>query len=285
MNENLIVGATGVLGRQVFSQLKEKTEDVRGISNSESGKDLNLVDLNHPTDFAPMIAEYNYYLAQSRRYRDYPDGISDLANINILRPLELAQLAFSNNRRFLYTSTGSVYTTSLYPLYEDSELVSPNQLNPYIASKLFAEQSILKNFPDSLLIRPFYIFGSGAKGSLFTNLATSIYEKKPITLEGSKDGLLINPIPSKDAATILIKLMKAKYSGVFNIAGQQSISIREIAEIMGSAIGNAPVFTLIPGEAKKFLGAIQKLEEKVDFEYSNLEEEIREFAEDFINSL
>ena len=76
---------------------------------------------------------------------------------------------------------------------------------------------------------------------LLPRLVDNIRAGVPITLQG-QDGIRINPIHVSDAALALESCLQLTGSHTFNIAGNEILTMREIAETIGRAVGREPVF-------------------------------------------
>ena len=86
----------------------------------------------------PQGIEAVFYLAQSPRYRDFPQAADDLFGVNTYGAVKAAEAALAAGAGLLcYASTGNVYQPSLAPLAESCPL---DRENPYALSKLAAEE-------------------------------------------------------------------------------------------------------------------------------------------------
>ena len=146
MKNILIVGSNGLLGRSLSFQLS-KNYTVFGISrekidvNEKSDdiiihlqKDLSSFNFN----LFPENIDVLYYLAQSNKFRDFPDGVSDMLKVNIHAPLKIADWAVKKGvKKFIYASSGGVYRKPDKPVKEFFD--NANERNGfYLDSKLSA---------------------------------------------------------------------------------------------------------------------------------------------------
>lgn len=178
------------------------------------------------------------YAAQSRRYKEFPAGISELTYINTVLPIQFSEICSELSIPFVFCSTGSVYRSSMDVLNEDSELISENSLTPYVASKLFTDLTLINKLDKQqlLIFRPFFIYGKGAKSpALFPTLVNMVRNNLEIKLIGV-GGLELNPISSLDAARAICFLLKYGKTGVFNLAGLETVTIRKIATIISGEL-------------------------------------------------
>ena len=247
----LIIGSTGCLGQSMQkllsaagiqldfsfeSQFKEKFRAKHSFP-------LNVDDLRSMS-YSSVI-----YLAQSRIYKEYPTGLAELNLLNNVIPLRFADVCGELEIPFVYCSTGSIYQPTSHLINESSPLVEDNGLSAYVASKLLADQSLSKRLESQhlLILRPFYIYGDGArKPALFPSLVDSIFAKKEITLQGF-DGLEFNPISSLDAASAVIYLLSKRFQGIFNLSGIERVTLREVSSLIGEQLNAEVNFVIDPG--------------------------------------
>ena len=218
------------------------------------------------------------YVAQSRSYKDYPAGLADLAYMNIFLPIRFAEVCSKMNIPFVYTSTGSVYQRSNIPIREDFPFIAENEANAYSSSKLFADQylSSLRDFSKITIVRPFFIFGKGAKRpALFPSLIHAINVGETIKLRG-KNGLLFNPIASQDAARAVLHLVERKEYGIYNLGGNEEVNLRMVCEKIGSFFEKRVLFSEDNDEVR-FVSNQSKLV-STGFEYKdNFEENFQKY--------
>jgi len=189
------------------------------------------------------------YCAQSRKYKEYPQGIPDLTQLNIVLPLKLSEIANELGIPFVYCSTGSIYRNTTEVIHEHSELAESKDFNPYIASKLFTDQTLQERISSDniLILRPFYIFGQGSKvPSLFPSLINEIKNNAIINLIGP-NGIMINPLYSRDAARAIIHLLTNDLKGTFNLAGPEVVSLKQISILIANELKTFPRFQEVAG--------------------------------------
>lgn len=248
----LITGISGLLGKQLAEEFSENSS-VIGIARKELGlfKSSNvkyiindLEDLNF--EELPSSIDAIYYLAQSRKFRDFPEGALDMFKINIELPLKLIDWAVKNKiKKFIYASSGGIYRNPSLPVKEFFQINANDDYGFYLGSKLSAE-ILLKNyaqyFDTFMLVRPFFIYGKGQEESmLIPRLINNVLKGNPITISDT-EGISINPIHVKDAAISFKNMLKLEGKHVVNIAGNEIVSLKKIGELIGSITNKQPVF-------------------------------------------
>lgn len=239
----LLTGATGFIGRNLLRELAGRHELVaiaRNPPEDEHAPDVRWIrqDLRAGLEVGalPDSIDAVVHLAQSKRYREFPDGAADIFGVNVestLRLLEYARLAGA--RRFLLASTGGLYGYSYERLVESAP-ISP--LNFYLNSKYVAELLIgnYQEFFTTVVFRFFFVYGPGQRRMLIPTLVDKIRGGETIDVEGAP-GLRINPIHVSDAVRVFEPALALERSDVFNVAGDEVVRIEELAALVGEALG------------------------------------------------
>ncbi len=156
--------------------------------------------------------------------------------VNIRAALELADYAVgAGAKSFVYLSTGGVYRPSDGQLRETTQ-VAPQSF--YAATKAAAE--ILLSYYSELLnviiLRPFFVYGPGQTGMLIPTLISKVAAGQEVLVSGP-DGMRSNPTYVDDAVDMIELSLQLESSATLNIAGTESLSIREIVREIGHALG------------------------------------------------
>ncbi|HEY0148215.1 MAG TPA: NAD(P)-dependent oxidoreductase [Allosphingosinicella sp.] len=245
---SIVFGAGGLLGAHLVPVLTEQGP-VHAVGRSAvaaaSGVTPLAIDLAKAIDPATLPSEIDSvaYLAQSSRFRDFPEAAGDIFQVNtasLLAMLDFARRAGARN--FVYASTGGVYAPSDDVVTETSPLASP--MGFYPASKRAAELlcEAFAPFMNVVILRYFFIYGPGQKRDmLIPRLVDNVREGRPIGLDG-QDGLRINPVHAADAAAATAAAMRLDRSATVNVAGPETLSLRDIACAIGASVGREPNF-------------------------------------------
>jgi nucleoside-diphosphate-sugar epimerase len=239
----LLTGGTGFIGRAVLRRLAG-SEDVVAIARGDVTPELEPLarwvrhDLAAPLDPArlPERVDTIVHLAQSARYREFPDGAADVFALNVSAPAALLEYARgAGARRFVLCSTGGVYG------YHDEHVRESHSVSPinfYLASKYAAEVLLgpYRSLLHTVVLRPFFVYGPGQSGMLVASLAQRVLEGEEVTVDGDP-GLRINPIHVEDAARAVEAAMRLDSSELINVAGDEAVTITDLVQRLAAAAG------------------------------------------------
>lgn len=239
----LLTGATGFIGRQLLRRLAGEHEVV-AVARASPPDDLAGLatwirhDLARPLDRSVLPASVDtiVHLAQSPRYRDFPDGAADVFALNVAAPAALLDYARgAGAQRFVLCSTGGVYGLNDERVRE-GHAVSP--LNFYLASKYAAEVLLVpyREVLQTVVLRPFFVYGAGQSGMLVASLAGRVVRGEEVAVDGDP-GLRINPIHVRDAARAIAAAIDLDGSEVVNVAGDEVVTMTELVHRLARAAG------------------------------------------------
>ena len=200
----LILGASGFIGKHavrkflasgynVFAQ-HLPTENPPNIPEA-SWFPCDLREQGFTKSF-PQEVDTIIYLAQSPDWRSFPDGASDVFQVNVAAAFQTTEYARQAKAgRLIFASTGSIYGQHAAPIHEE-DVRTEKVASFYAASKLATE--LLLNQYHIILpvinLRLFMPYGEGQhEKMLIPNLVNRVKDNIPIDLHGN-DGLIINPI-------------------------------------------------------------------------------------------
>jgi UDP-glucose 4-epimerase len=247
----LISGGNGLLGRATVERLSKRFEVttlVREVPvNSCPGVEYINLDLSSDWDLSVLPTECDLviHLAQSNKYKDFPHSALEVFDVNLTSTVKLLEYGRQANiQRFILASTGGLYPQNSLPLNERSDLFPLDKLSHYLGTKLSAEIFANNYLPYFLIdtLRIFFMYGPGQKmNMLVPKLVTSILDGNPVLLPGG-DGIKLNPIFVQDVVSIIEARIPVQDSSIINVAGQEIITIRELANRIGSLVNKEPIF-------------------------------------------
>lgn len=264
----LITGAHGLLGKRVINRLCQ-THNIYALVRQtpeiaiENVKYI-IIDLSTDWDCRdlPYDLDVIIHLAQSSKFRQFPDQALDIFNVNIQSTAKLLNFAYTHNvKKFVYASSGGIYGTSSESFNENSPIIPKKDLGYYLGSKLCGEV-LAQNYASLMSIitlRFFFMYGPEQEETmLIPRLVKSVKEDCPIRLQG-KSGIKINPIHVVDAVNSLEKSLELEKSFAFNIAGKEILSLFDIAHVIGDVFNKNPVFDIENSDAKDLIADIGEM--------------------------
>ena len=261
----LVTGATGFVGSNLLPLLAG-THDLYALARatpSAAAPDVSWIeqDLAQPLAGLPDQIDAVIHLAQSRRYREWPEGSTDMFAVNVestFRLLDYARAAGA--RAFLHASTGGVYGGSAKPVTE----IDPIDVSAgfYPSSKWSAE-ALVAGYQSAfvtVVFRFFFVYGPGQTGMLMPSLIEKVRSGEELTVQGA-EGLRINPIHVADAVRAFEPALELSEYGVFNIAGDETVSTRELIALIEQEVGRPAVVASTDGTPTDLVAANQRMKD------------------------
>lgn len=194
-----------------------------GLIGRHTGLEPSRADLRTTTPNLEGVSTV-IHLAQSRRYKDGPDGYADVWAVNTdatFRLLDAARKA--GVTRFVYASSGSVETGK----------------DMYCASKMAAEHAC-QAFADHLsvsVLRFYTVYGPGQRDdALIPCLVDRVRRGLPV-----QNGIMARPVHARDAAQAVLSAARDDITGLRTVSGPEILTAHDMARIIGKKLGREPV--------------------------------------------
>lgn len=244
MHKILISGANGFVGSGLIHKLKDKY-DIFAVARNVTDEMRKLpvtwmeCDISKNIDFVkwPDKLHSVIHLAQSRLYKNFPDGAEDMFGVNLHSTFQLLEYSRKAGvKYFIFASSGGVYKCASSKLTEKAAVKIDNF---YLSSKYAAELLIAnyKQFFKTVVLRFFFVYGPGQKGMLIPNLLNRVKNGEKITIDGNP-GIKINPIFVDDAVNVFEPAMNLADSDLFNIAGEEAVTLTDLVKKMERLTGS-----------------------------------------------
>lgn len=273
MTTTIITGAGGLLGRNVVNILAHAGHQVFAMVRSEERKPLAGVtylveDLARQgwESRLPKESDVVLHLAQSSKFREFPESAGDVFGVNVQATFRLLEYARSSGaRQFIFASSGGVYEASDSPKSENQPIAGPRELGFYLGSKAAGEilcQGYAGVFK-TVILRPFFMYGPGQKRSmLIPRIFDAVTSGSPVLLQG-RSGMTFNPIHVSDAAKACVAAIQLDESLVVNLAGPETLTLRELASLFGTHLGKHAIFEQMSGAPTDLVGDIGLMRQKL----------------------
>lgn len=239
----LVTGGTGYIGNAMLPALLQRGHEVLALARRMPEGCANGVrwvygDLAAPLPELPVIDAIVHF---AQATVPVPQSAEEMYAVNTHSTLHLLEHARRCGvKRFMLASTGNVYGFGKRPFTEDDPL---NPQGFYAVTKTNAENLVrgYRAYMDTVLLRFFTPYGIGQTARLIPDLIKRVREGRPITLrEGGRP--LLSPIYIDDTVEVCCRLLEKSGHITVNVAGDQHMSIRDIASKAGELCGIEPVF-------------------------------------------
>lgn len=266
----LITGANGLIGSEAVTLLLNSgyrvsaivREEWKGVIHSQLFPIVLDLAADWDDSVLPDRVDGVIHLAQSPHFRSFPDKADDVLAVNTIASHKLllyAQKAKASH--FVLGSSGGIYGYGESGFTEESLPLPGGSLGHYLGTKLCAE--ILADSFSKLMnvqvLRFFFVYGQKQKREmLMPRIADNVNSGRPVFLNG-ENGIRINPIHVSDAARCVMESLRLAGSNTINIAGQEVVSIKEIASVFGELTGKPPVFEYSNEPARNLIGDVEKM--------------------------
>jgi dTDP-4-dehydrorhamnose reductase len=279
-----ISGASGLVGGNCLKHFTENNMDTVGTFFSYAVDGLHQFDtlnLDNPNNFdlinyKPDVivhcgAMTHVDACETEQEESYQKTVQSTLN--------LIELANKLNAKLVYLSTDYVFDGKRGPYFEDDQV---NPLSVYAAHKLEAEQAVLKNSKEHLVLRITNVYGNEIRNKNFiARIIEQCQQGKKLTLNLPYDQYA-TPVNAYDVARAMRLLLLDQKSGIYHIAGTDWMNRVDLALNVLKYFPNAD-FELIPKstEALKqpanrpLLGGLQKVKfssEYLNFRFSTVDE-------------
>lgn len=255
-----VSGSDGFIGKNVCLLLEQNGHEVIKIDLSQG------FDLSNPNavDKIPEV-ECFIHLANLVYVPGSYDNPALYYRVNYMTTLNALEVCRKYNARLVYISS-YVYGSPQYLPVDEKHPVCP--FNPYAQTKVICEklcEGYHRDFGVKVsVVRPFNLYGMGQKGMLL------IPEIIGQLREGKEEIQLKAASPRRDyvnvidvARAICACAMCDEEYGVFNICSGESVSVRDITEIINRHLKKKVIFTFStsdrPNEVDETRGSCEKL--------------------------
>jgi len=257
----LVTGASGFVGGYLVRHLAAGHEVMALVRHKEQApmrEDILLIegDLTRPGDLPNLPAGIESIIHLAQANVAFPEDANQLLAVNTGSTQTLLDYGRCIGiGRFIFASSGTVYGFGNLP-FRETDPVIPH--NFYAATKVFSEKLIHLYQPyfKTVILRLFFPYGPGQRGRLIPRLIEQVRKGYPVILnDGGRP--YCNPIYVDDLVLAIERTLDLDMEGneCLNIAGDEVVSIRMLAKMIGEVLGRLPIFEEGPsGSAGDLVG-------------------------------
>jgi dTDP-4-dehydrorhamnose reductase len=212
----LIIGANGSLGK-AFARVCETRGIVYKLANrnqldiASKASIETFIEKNKPWAIINAAGYTNIDRAETCPQQCFRE--------NTLGPVLLSQACKSNNIKLVTFSTDQVFNGEKKNPYVENDITSP--LNRYGESKKMAEEYLLKDNSETLIIRSSFFFNPWSNNDLLGQILTSGPSNKQIYLASD---IIISPTYVPDFVHHVLDLLIDNESGIWHLSGHDEMS-------------------------------------------------------------
>lgn len=245
----LVTGATGFVGRHLVAHWAGRHELVCLVRAREEA----LLEVGRgrivEADLAQSLA------CQGVRLRERVDAVVHLAQARVPFPESAMEFFAATTastmelldygrrvgiKAFVYASSGSVYGAGPHPFREDS----PLRLEGFYPVNKRCSELLVESYGKFFcthILRLFFPYGPGQRGRRIAMIAERVVRGQAVdVVEHGRPR--INPIYVDDVVRIIDRALSVEGKHIVNVAGDEVVSMVDLAKIVGEIVGRRPVF-------------------------------------------
>lgn len=284
----LVTGGAGFIGSHICKELVKRNNDVYCLDNFSAGKIKNIEDIDMTVikgdvtdieliDRVMKGIDVVYNVMASKKTVCLNNPLRD-TEVNATGTLNLLLAAKKHGvKKFIHSSTGSVYGEQLYTIDENTNY---NPVSYYGVSKLAGDRyvNLFKDDFETTILRYFHVYGANQDfsdvGGVVAIFINKILNKEPITIFGT--GKQVRSFTYvEDVVTANINAVP----GVFNIASGIKVTIDQLARDIMDNIGiEVPIIykERTIGDIDKFDIDNLEAESKLNIQFTNYKKGLNE---------
>jgi UDP-glucose 4-epimerase len=253
----LVTGGSGFIGTAVVAELVRRGHHVVATTRTRwselpGARNLSWVTWDAlqaplPTVHWPRV-QVILHLAAPARLFDFPAQAAPMYELAVAATFRLLEMArHTGVPRVVVASTGDVLGSNQQPACEDDVLYMPSSF--YGAAKACSELLLRAYQPilSTAILRFYHPYGPGGERFLVNRLARAVAAGQEVRIEG-EHGITLNPVWIEDLALGVCLAVESDQTGIFHLAGPDTLSLRELVEIVGTLANSKPVIRVVGRE-------------------------------------
>ena len=231
----LVTGSEGFLGRRLCALLDAQTEHIVLRYDLQLGRDvLNAEQLDDALNGVDacihLAAVADLYIAEEDPERTQ--------NINVEATRLVLEACNRHDVRLLFASTVCAYGNNGYEQSDENAPLAPTEV--YALSKATAETLLADQLDKHCILRLATFYGPDMRHSLATSVfLRALLNDEVIHIHG--DGQQTRCYTHvEDVANGILCILESKQTGVFNIAGEEEVSVLKLIEVLAGIANKTP---------------------------------------------
>jgi dTDP-4-dehydrorhamnose reductase len=226
-----ISGASGLVGSNCLKHFLANNINAVGTYFSYALPDIfyfDTLNLDNPANFDVMNFKPDVivHCGAMTHVDACETSIEESYNKTVQSTLTLIGLANTLNAKLVYLSTDYVFDGKRGPYFEDDTV---NPLSIYAKHKLEAEEAVIKNSANHLVLRITNVYGNEARNKNFiARIIQQCMANEPLKLTLPYDQYA-TPVNAYDVARAMLLLLQNNKNGVYHIAGTDYMNRVDLA--------------------------------------------------------
>jgi UDP-glucose 4-epimerase len=251
----LVTGASGLIGRQVFSQLQQQYSHVIGVDNNSRFDHTpkgNFVKAELAQYLASTVNDYDYiyHMAAINGTEHFYKTPSKVLENNTLCDLNVFNFAKSNsNTKLIYASTSEIVAgTDVIPTPEETDVLITDIHNPrwsYRIPKILGENFLVNSNINYVIVRFFNVFSEHCGSGHFLRDQINKIRNNVFEIVGPNETRSFCYV--EDAVAALIDVAEKANKDIVNIGSQEEITVKDACDVLAAALGVSPQWTYLDG--------------------------------------
>jgi len=265
----LVTGASGFIGSALVSRWLAEGHELIRVCRTGSAIPMsntiswNVADTLPEGDF-PEEIDAVVHLAQSRAFRNFPADAPEMFDVNVRMTAALLQWAVkARAKQFILASSGAVYEPYAGPICETAALAP----HGFLGSTKLAAEVIANSYADTFklsVLRLFFPYGPGQRDRLIPDLIRRVKTRQAVQVTADGEGLQFPPIFIEDVVSVFSECLERAWTGTFNVATSELISIRQAAASIGEQLKISPLYERVDGPSLAIKPDLGRLAERFD---------------------
>ena len=219
-------------GWEVFIASKRKKE----ILEDAKWESMDITDFDAVNAYTDRVSPHIVVNVAAIADIDFAEREKELARkVNVEGAVHIAQLCSDRKIKYIFLSSDAVFDGKRSEYFEEDVT---NPLNFYGKTKAEAEKSILREAPDSILIRVSLVLGFPIDSG---NSFVAGLEKKLIQGETimAPTNVFRTPIDVHTLSKVIVELAETDFKGLLHIGCREKIGRYELTKLLASALGHS----------------------------------------------
>ncbi len=232
----LIVGASGLIGRNYFDFLSSQGEDVVGTYFSDEYPDLVRLDITDAEKVDSFFGKQGFdvviFPAANPNVEWCESHPEDSHKVNVAAVKNVIDICRKKGMEFVFFSSEYVFDGADGPYTEED---SPNPISVYGRHKLEVEEYMSANLQDYLILRTTVVFGSEKKRKNFVyKILDNLSKGRSVEVP---DDQVSSPTYANSMVECTYRLIRRGKKGIFNAVGSSIMDRFKFSHVIADVFG------------------------------------------------